>query len=93
MSKELTVEEVLEQLLYYPYAQFNDKDNHAAFDKALTAINRIRVQDRIDELSQMNESANLYSDSSSRSLVIRVWLPNRIAELQDQLTNPKGKEQ
>jgi len=44
-----------------------------------------KLEATIETLEQMQMSANLYSDSSSFSQVITIWLPHRLEEAKKQL--------
>lgn len=87
MSKELTVEEVLSNLSGESFdAAINNPDDYIrvlqeAEQKALAAINRIRVQDRLKE--------TLMVVSGTMNKSYEEYLLQRIDELQNQLTNPE----
>jgi len=82
MSKELSVEEVLDN-----YRVYDARDNYMTKEQALTAINRIRLQDMLDELQgiQLHKNLSPYVKTEFYITVDGQSPEARIAELETQI--------
>lgn len=84
MSK--TPHEIAELLVFYPYMQFDDKQNANEVEAAAEAINQLIIEAKIEELNAHRSLTGIYKGGISET---SDDVEDRIAELQQSLKESK----